>query len=158
MVKMTLQGLHDAQLSVSATLLQSLNPGIPTRTKSTKPTLFTPACLIILRWVKAGFYCGQTLFRLLPTESLWVFFSDKKSTIGFCFVSCYCIMVEMLKKGFHGNGPPCREQRPQIMAALTYIQPTRCRLFLITRQSIVRMLFICTIQNWKLGMVSSHHE
>ena len=25
----------------------------------------------LLRWVKAGFYCGQALFRLLTTESLW---------------------------------------------------------------------------------------
>ena len=37
-----------------------------------------------------------------------VYFADKKSTTGFCFVSCYCIVVDDVNKqiGFHGNPPP----------------------------------------------------
>ena len=66
-----------------------------------------------------------------------VYFADKKSTIGFCFVSCYCIVVDDVNKqiGFHGNATPSGKQRPLIKAALTLFQPTRCRIFLITRQS-----------------------
>ena len=34
-----------------------------------------------------------------------VYFANKKSTTGFCFVSCYCIVVDDVIKqiGFHGN-------------------------------------------------------
>ena len=47
-----------------------------------------------------------------------VYFADKKSTIGFCFVSCYCIVVDDVNKliGFHGNALPSRKL---IKAALT---------------------------------------
>ena len=55
-----------------------------------------------------------------------VYFADKKSTIGFCFVSCYCIVVDDVNKqiGFHGNAPPSCKQRPLIKAALKLFQPT----------------------------------
>ena len=48
-----------------------------------------------------------------------VYFADKKSTIGFCFASCYCIVVDDVNKqiGFYGNAPPSRKQRPLIKAA-----------------------------------------
>ena len=37
-----------------------------------------------------------------------VYFADKKSTIDFCFVSCYCIVVDDVNKqiGFYGNALP----------------------------------------------------
>ena len=56
------------------------------------------------------------------------YFADKKSTIVFCFVSCYCIVVDNVNKqiGFHGNAPPSCKQRPLIKAALTLFQPMRC--------------------------------
>ena len=90
----------------------------------------------VLRWVKAG---RQALFRLLTTESL-VYFAYKKYTSGFCFVCCYCIVVDDVNKqiGFHGNAPPSRKQRPLITTALTLFQHTRCRIFHITRQSWYR--------------------
>ena len=61
-------------------------------------------------------------------RKLMVYFADKKSTIGFSFVSCYCIVVDNVYKqiGFHGNTPPSCKQRPLIKAALTLFQPTRC--------------------------------
>ena len=42
-----------------------------------------------------------------------VYFADKKYTSSFCFVSCYCIVVDDVNKqiGFHGNAPPSRKQR-----------------------------------------------
>ena len=57
-----------------------------------------------------------------------VYFADKKSTIGFSFVSCYCIVVNEVNKqiGFHRNVPPSRKQRPLIKAANTisaYVVP-----------------------------------
>ena len=54
-----------------------------------------------------------------------VYFADNKSTIGFCFVSCYCIVVDDVYKqiGFHGNVPPSYKQHPLIKAALTLFQP-----------------------------------
>ena len=59
-----------------------------------------------------------------------VYFADKKSTIGFCFASCYCIMIDDVNKeiGFHGNTSPPHKQRPLIKA-------TQCQIFLIIRQS-----------------------
>ena len=63
-----------------------------------------------------------------------VYFADKKSTTGFGFVSCYCIVVDDVKIGLHGNAPPSRKQRPLIKAALTLFQPTQCRIFPITSQ------------------------
>ena len=71
-----------------------------------------------LRWVKAGFFCG---------EDYW----PQK------VYACYCIVVDNVNKqiGFHGNAPPTCKQRPLIKAALTLCQPMRCRIFLITRQS-----------------------
>ena len=55
-----------------------------------------------------------------------VYFADKKSTIGCCFVSCYCIVVDNVNKqiGFRGNSPPSCKQCPLIKAALTLFQPT----------------------------------
>ena len=37
-----------------------------------------------------------------------VYFADKKFTTGFCFVPCYCIVVDDVNQqfGFHGNAPP----------------------------------------------------
>ena len=46
-----------------------------------------------------------------------VYFADKKSTIGFCFVFCYCIVVDddvNKQIGFYGNVPPSRKQCPLI--------------------------------------------
>ena len=69
-----------------------------------------------------------------------VYFADKKYTSSFCFVSCYCIVVDDVNKqiGFHGNAPPSHKQRPLIKTALTLFQPMRCRIFHITRQSWYR--------------------
>ena len=66
-----------------------------------------------------------------------VYFANKKSTIGFCFVSCYCIVVDNVNKqnGFHGIAPPSCKKRPLIKAALTLFQPTWFRINPLTRQS-----------------------
>ena len=46
-------------------------------------------------WVKAGFYITvQTTCH----RKFMVYFADKKSTTGFCFVSCYCIVVDDVNK------------------------------------------------------------
>ena len=68
-------------------------------------------------------------------RTFMLYFADKKSTIGFCFASCYCIMIDDVNKEicFHGNAPPPHKERPLIKAALTLFQSTRCRIFLITR-------------------------
>ena len=51
--------------------------------------------VLILRWVKAGFYITvQTTCH----RKFMVYFADKKSTTGFCFVSCYCIVVDDVNK------------------------------------------------------------
>ena len=48
-----------------------------------------------------------------------VYFADKKSTIGFCFVSCCCIVVDVDKQiGFHGNARPSCKQRPPTYGCL----------------------------------------
>ena len=49
----------------------------------------------------------------------------------------HCIVVDDVTKqiGFHGNASPSCKQRPQIKTALTLFLPTRCQIFLITRQS-----------------------
>ena len=75
--------------------------------------------------------------RTTDHRKLMVYFADKKYTSGFCFISCYCIAVDEVNKeiGFHGNAPPSRKQCPLIKTALTVFQPTRCRIFLLTRQS-----------------------
>ena len=66
-------------------------------------------------------------------RKLMVNFADKNSTIGFCSVSCYCIVVVKKQIGFHGNAPPfCKH--PLIKAALNLFQPMQCRIFLITRR------------------------
>ena len=48
-----------------------------------------------------------------------VYFADKY-TSSFCFVSCYCAVVDDVYKqnGFHGNAPPSCKQRPLIKTAL----------------------------------------
>ena len=48
--------------------------------------------LTVVRWVKAGFIVNKTTGH----RKFMVYFVDKKSTIGFCFVSCYCIGLIML--------------------------------------------------------------
>ena len=87
------------------------------------------------------------------------YFADKKYTSGSCFVSCYCIVVDDVNKqvGFHGNAPPSRKQRPLFQAALTLFQPTRCQIFLRTRQSYKKIFLITRqssnalhMQNWEL--------
>ena len=82
-----------------------------------------------------------------------VYFADKKYTSGF---SCYCIVVDDVNKqiGFHGNAPPSRKQRPLIRTALTLFQPTRCRIFHITRQSWYRSNTLHT-QNSELKRLHS---
>ena len=85
-----------------------------------------------------------------------VYFAYKKYTSGFCFVSCYCIVVDDVNKqiGFHGNAPPSRKQRPLIRTALTVFQPTQCRIFHITTSymeySALRRLKYCSLtrQSW----------
>ena len=37
----------------------------------------------LLRWVKAGFYCRQALFRLLTTESLWCILHRRSTLVVF---------------------------------------------------------------------------
>ena len=83
--------------------------------------------------LRQAFIAVQTMCH----RKLMVYFADKKSTIGFCFVSCYCIVVDDVNKqiGFHGNAPPSCKQRQLIKAALTLFQLARCQVFLITRQS-----------------------
>ena len=72
---------------------------------------FTPCQL---RWVKAGFYCGQDYW---PQKVYGVFCRQE--------VSCYCIVVHNASKqiGFHRKAPPSCKQRPLIKAALTLFQP-----------------------------------
>ena len=55
--------------------------------------------------LRQAFIVDKHFSDYFPQKVYGFFFSDKKSTIGFCFVSCYCIMVEMLKKRFPWKWP-----------------------------------------------------
>ena len=92
--------------------------------------------ITLLRWLRQASMWTSTV-QTTGHRKFMVCFADKKSTIGFYFVSCYCIVVDDVNKkiGFHGNTPPSRKQHPLIKAVLILLQPMRCRIFLITRQS-----------------------
>ena len=70
-----------------------------------------------LRWVKAGFLLWTSTVQTTGHRKFMMYFADKKSTVGFCFISCYCIVVDNVTKeiGFHGNAPPpvyCCQESP----------------------------------------------
>ena len=110
----------------------------------------------ILMCVKAGSGWGQALFRILTTESLWCILQKRTEVqSSVCFVSCYCIVADDVNKqiGFHRNALLSHKQRALINTALTAFQWMRSG-----KPGTVGMLFICRIHNYKLGMVSSHHD
>ena len=96
----------------------------------------------LMWWMRPGLPC---FFFLRSSAS--VYYTERKpknenggglgTRLGFCFVSCYCIVVDNVNKqiGFHGNAQPSCKQHQLIKAALKLFQPTRCWIFLITRQS-----------------------
>ena len=77
------------------------------------------------------------MFRLLATESLWCILQTRSPLLVFVLYPVIVFVVDDVnqKIGFHGNVPPSCIQRPLTKAALTLFQPTRCQIFLISRQS-----------------------
>ena len=67
----------------------------PSQAQPLTPLKIGHLSLHLLRWVKAGFYCGQPLFRLLATESSWCILQTRSRLLAFVL---YPVIVLWLMK------------------------------------------------------------